>query len=98
MADSTLVDKIRVALRINGTNEGIITEINDSIAACKRELEEVGVVNISDTDALIVRACTLYAKADFDFCGKGEAFRMSFMSLKGALAMAADYITEGGGT
>lgn len=91
--DSTLTAKIRRALRINGTDSGITAEINDSIEACRRELAEVGVINVADTDALIMRAYILYARADFDFCGKGEEFRKSFVSLKGALAMAEDYNT-----
>ena len=98
MVDSNITAKIRTALRINGTDAGITAEINDSIEACRRELEEVGVVNASDGDALIIRAYTLYAKADFDFCGKGEQFRASFNSLKGALAMAEDYNTAENGS
>lgn len=98
--DAALTSKIRTALRITGTDEGITNEINDSIEACRRELEEVGIVNTADTDALIIRAYILYAKADFDFAGKGDQFRLSFISLKGALAMAEDYNTtaesEGG--
>lgn len=91
--ESVIVTRVRTALRISGTNAGITAEIEASIAACKRELEEVGVVNTADSDALIIRAYILYAKADFDFCGKGDAFRKSFESLKSALAMAEDYNT-----
>lgn len=97
MADSAIVTAIRTALRISGNNDGITAEIEASAAACKRELEEVGIINTSDSDALIVRAYILYAKADFDYAGKGEQFRASFVSLKGALAMAEDYNTAAAG-
>ena len=91
--DATLTSKIRTALRITGTDTGITNEINDSIEACRKELAEVGVVNVDDTDALIIRAYILHARADFDFGGKGEQFRAAFVSLKGALSMAEDYNT-----
>ena len=91
--DATLTAKIRTALRITGTDTGITSEINDSIEACRKELAEVGVVNVVDTDALIIRAYILHAKADFDFGGKGGDFRAAFVSLKGALSMAEDYNT-----
>ena len=91
--EATLTAKIRTALRITGTDTGITNEINDSIEACRKELAEVGVVNVDDTDALIIRAYILHARADFDFNGKGEQFRAAFVSLKGALSMAEDYNT-----
>lgn len=97
MNSTEIVNTIRTALRITGTNAGITAEINGSIDACRRELEEVGVKNTAETDALIIRAFILYAKADFDFAGKGQQFRASFEQLKGALAMAGDYNAESGG-
>lgn len=92
MADAALTAKIRIALRRSVADTGITAEIEDDIAACKKELQEVGVINLSDTDALIIRACVLHARASFDFEGKGAEFRQSFDSLKHALSMAADYI------
>lgn len=40
---TTLTEKMRAALRISSTSEKITEEINDCIAACKMDLQDVGV-------------------------------------------------------
>ena len=62
-AETTLTEKMRAALRISSTSDRITEEINDCIAACKKDLQDVGVKRLYETDALIVRAITLYVKA-----------------------------------
>ena len=62
---TTLTEKMRAALRISSTSEKITEEINDCIAACKADLKNDGVKVIKETDELIIRAITLYCKAEF---------------------------------
>ena len=56
---TTLTEKMRAALRISSTSEKITEEINDCIAACKMDLQDVGVKKLEETDALIIRAIPL---------------------------------------
>lgn len=90
---TTITEKMRNAIRISSKAEPITEEINDCIAACKKDLQQVGVVNVSDSDALIVRAITLYCKAEFGFSDKAVQFRASYDALKGALSMMQEYNT-----
>ena len=71
---TTLTEKMRAALRISSTSEKITEEINDCIAACKMDLQDVGVKKLEETDALIIRAITLYCKAEFGYSDKSEQF------------------------
>ena len=59
---TTLTEKMRAALRISSTSEKITEEINDCIAACKMDLQDVGVKKLEETDALIIRAIGGYDK------------------------------------
>lgn len=93
-ADATiLTEKIRAALRISSTNIKITEEINDCIAACKIDLKNDGVKVINETDKLIVRAITLYCKAEFGNNDKAEKFRKSYDVLKMRLALSREYNT-----
>lgn len=94
-AETILTEKMRAALRISSKNAQITEEINDCIAACKADLKDVGVVKLDETDALIVRAITLYVKAEFGFNDKADKFKMSYDCLKTHLSMSSDYIGAG---
>lgn len=89
-----LTDKIRDALRISSRAEAITNEINDCIEACKRDLQQVGVVNLDESDALIIRAITIYCKAEFGYSEKAQQFRQSYDSLKLALSLMEEYTTR----
>lgn len=91
--ETTLTEKMRAALRISSTSDKITEEINDCIAACKKDLQDVGVKRLDETDALIVRAITLYVKAEFGFNGNAEKFHNSYESLKVHLSMSSKYNT-----
>lgn len=93
-----LTEKMRAALRISSTSEKITEEINDCIAACKADLKDVGVVNIDETDALIIRAITLYVKAEFGYNAKAEKFAFSYDCLKTHLSLSSEYTEAGGGS
>ena len=75
---TTLTEKMRAALRISSTSEKITEEINDCIAACKADMKNDGVKVIKETDELIIRAITLYCKAEFGFNNNAEQFRKSY--------------------
>lgn len=85
---TTLTEKMRAALRISSTSEKITEEINDCIAACKMDLQDVGVKKLDETDALIIRAITLYCKAEFGYSDKSEQFWKSYECLKTHLSLA----------
>ena len=87
---TTLTEKMRAALRISSTSEKITEEINDCIAACKADLKNDGVKVIKETDELIIRAITLYCKAEFGFNNNAEQFRKSYDALKMRLALSVD--------
>ena len=86
-----LTETIRAALRISSKAETITAEINDCIEACKRDLQQVGVNNLDESDALIKRAITIYCKAEFGFSEKAQQFRQSYDSLKVALSLMEEY-------
>ena len=88
---TTLTDKMRAALRISSTSDKITTEITDCIAACKADLQNDGVKAVDENDALIIRAVTLYCKAEFGYNDKAEKFRQSYDTLKMRLALSQEY-------
>ena len=90
---TTLTEKMRAALRISSTSEKITEEINDCIAACKADMKNDGVKVINETDGLIIRAITLYCKAEFGFNNAAEQFRKSYDALKMRLSLSAEYNT-----
>lgn len=92
-AGTTLTEKMRAALRISSTSEKITEEINDCIEACKKDLQDVGVKSLDETDALIVRAVTLYVKAEFGYNDNADKFQKSYDSLKTHLSMSSEYNT-----
>jgi hypothetical protein len=91
---TTLTEKMRAALRISSTSEKITEEIEDCIAACKADLKNDGIKVLDETDELVVRAVTLYCKAEFGYNDKAEKFRESYDTLKMRLAMSKEYNTE----
>lgn len=79
--------------RISSTSEKITEEINDCIAACKADLANDGVNRIDEKDGLIIRAVTLYCKAEFGYNNNAEKFRNSYDTLKMRLSMSQEYNT-----
>ena len=63
--------------------------INES----KADLKNDGVKVIKETDELIIRAITLYCKAEFGFNNNAEQFRKSYDALKMRLALSVEYNT-----
>lgn len=96
MTDTALIEKMRAALRISSTSDKVTEEIADCIAACKDDLANDGVTAIDEKKPLIVRAITLYCKAEFGYNNKAEQFRKSYDTLKMRLAMSKEYNTGKG--
>lgn len=87
-----MLEKIKKSLRITHTK--LDDEITDLIQSAKLDLSISGVVNITDSDALIIRAVTVYCKANFGFDNPdSEKFQKSYDMLKMHLALCSDYNT-----
>jgi hypothetical protein len=85
-------EKIKLALRIK--NSAFDDEITDLIDAAKADLKLSGVLQdkITDTDILIIRAVTLYAKAHFGLDSEdGDKYCKAYESLKNHLCLSAEY-------
>lgn len=92
--ETVLTEKMRNAIRVSSKAEPITEEINDCIEACKRDLQQVGIRNLDERDALIIQAIKLYCKAEFGYNEKAQQYRQSYDSLKVALSLMDEYITE----
>ena len=66
------------------------------IAAAKQDLSVSGVKKIDETDALIIRAITLFVKSEMNYQNRGEQYRQSYELQKQSLCLAGDYNTEEG--
>ena len=55
-----MLEKIKMSLRIKHT--ALDDELIDMIAAAKKDLARVGIINIADEDTLIIQAVKLYCK------------------------------------
>lgn len=72
----------------NIAKDGMIT-----FAYHKADMKNDGVKVIKETDGLIIRAITLYCKAEFGFNNAAEQFRKSYDALKMRLSLSAEYNT-----
>ena len=92
-----MLEKIKTALRIEGTDLDI--EINDLIEAAKIDLKLSGVAEskIVDTDPFVLRAITVYCQANYAFDEReAERYQRSYDMIKTHMALSADYNTAGG--
>ncbi len=90
---------IKQALKI--TINAFDAEIKSNIDTALLELSRVGVdvtdiTNAStDTNKLILKACELYCKWQFNFMSKGEQFEKNFNALRDALSVTSQYTVVG---
>jgi hypothetical protein len=82
--------KVRTALRLSS---GIFDadELKPIIGACILDLQNSGITMTDESDELILRAITLYAKAHFGFDENADKFQRSYDMLKCSLSLAGDY-------
>jgi hypothetical protein len=85
-----MLEKIKKSLRI--THTSLDDEIQDLIDGSLADLSLSGVKTIVETDPLILRAVTIYCKANFGLENSdSEKYQTSYNSLKIHLALASDY-------
>ncbi|WP_228307288.1 head-tail connector protein [Priestia sp. J2] len=85
-----MIEKVRKSLRISHT--ALDEDIQDLIDAALMELQLSGIKKLDESDPLIIRAVTVYCKAEFGFDNPdADRFRASFESLRTHLALAGDY-------
>ena len=86
----SLINKVKTSLRVS--HNSLNGEIQDLIDAAKSDLALSGVEVIDETDALIIRAVTVYCKANFGWDNPDMLkFQQSYDSLKNHLTMSEDY-------
>lgn len=89
-----LLDDVKIALRVNNT--AFDDEIIDIIAAAKLDLTEAGAINTDETDKLVKRAITLYAKANFGMANPDmEKYQKAYERLKVTMSLCTTYKTGG---
>lgn len=87
-----ILDDVKIALRISAGNAAFDGEVQDLIDAAKADLGLSGVLDISDTDALIKRAIITYCKANFGYDNpEADRFQRSYDLLKAHLSLSIDY-------
>ena len=93
----SLFSKIKTSLRISNT--AFDEEIQDLIDAAKADMVLVGIISskIVDTDSLIIRAITVYCKANFGWDNPdAEKLQRSYEMLRNHLSQSIDYAVEEG--
>ena len=85
-----MLEKIKLALRIK--NNATDDDIQDTIDAALFDLRVSGVVNLDESDPLIIQAVKLYCKANYGLDNKDyEKYQKAYNSLKESLALCGDY-------
>jgi len=85
-----MVERIKKALRISSI--AYDDEITDLIEQAKADLRLAGIYFTNETDPLIMRAITVYCKANFGYDNvDADRFNHSYMMLKQHLSFSGDY-------
>ena len=95
MADNSLLDKTKLALRVTVNNYD--TDLEGLIAAAQTDLGIAGVVVPETLDAIVERAIITYCKIHFSALTDGEWSRLkqSYDEQKSQLATATGYTNWG---
>jgi hypothetical protein len=89
MANSTIVAKVKTALRV--TTDAFDSEISDLIDACLLDLGIAGVSENDTTDPLIIRAVCTYCKANFGSPDEYDRLKSSYDEQKAQMGMTTGY-------
>lgn len=85
-----MIERIKKALRIS--SNAFDDEVMDLIEGAKADLRMAGVYFVDETDPLIARAITVYAKANFGMDNpEADRFHNSYIMLKQHLSFSGDY-------
>ena len=88
-----LLDEVKLSLRVK-TN-AFDSEIEDLIAAAKKDLYIAGINSEDEDNPLIVQAVKTYCRINFGNYEKAEELRKAYKSLVARLQVAADYKRSG---
>lgn len=89
MADSTMLGKIKNALRV--TADAYNEELLDLIEAAKQDLQIAGVEIPSELDAIVTRAVVTYCKMSFGLPEDYDRLKRSYDEQKAQLSNATGY-------
>ena len=89
----TILEKVKLSLRI--ASDDFDEEITDLINACESDLGIAGIINVEETDSLIIRAICTFCKANFGETDEYERYKSSYDEQKAQLQMATGYTTWG---
>lgn len=84
-----LLTTIKLALRI--VVNDFDSEIQNYIDACKIDMGRVGITNIVETDAMIIRLIELYCKGAFNFENDGERYHKAYCFMRDGISLCDDY-------
>lgn len=89
---SVILDDVKAAIRVKADSAN--QEIEDLIAACKKEMEIAGVYIQDETDGLAKQAIKLYCKAHYGYDEKTVQFQMAYEALRDAMALSGEYVKQ----
>lgn len=72
------------------SHQKLDTEIADNIAACKADMERVG-VDASKDGPLLQKACEIYCKWQFNYMEKGDDFKRNYEDLRNAMSLSTSF-------
>lgn len=84
-----MLEEIKLSMRIS--HDKLDTDIQRNIDTCLRDLARVGVDSSNEADFMLRRACELFVKWQYDYCGKGEQYQKNYEALRDALSMSEEY-------
>lgn len=90
---TTLLDRVKVALRIKGDAYNV--ELEDLVDSALADLGIAGIDKLSNADPLIRTAVVTYCKLNFGNPDQANRLKSSYDEQKAQLAMCSDYYYEG---
>ena len=89
---NTILDKVRLALRIRTDNHDFDSQLTDLINACLKDLKTTGITNNDTTDVLISEAiCTYCAMRFGDNMSNYDKLKSSYDEQKAHMQMSTGY-------
>ena len=97
MADTSMTERVKLALRLK--TDAFNSEIEDLILACRIDLVQAGIFNVSEDDALVRQAIVTYCKLNFGTPYEDSKMRKSYYAslkstydeLKAQMGMSTGY-------
>ena len=89
-----LLAPVKLWLRISSNK--MDDELEQTIDACKLDLQNSGVKKLDSSDPLIQQTVKLYCKAQFGYDNSAGKFTEAYEHLKAALSLSGDYNSEAG--